>query len=173
MNFRILRNENTKMMNNSTEKNRKIKQIQTDTFFNRTISINAPAKINLFLDTDGISNNGYHAIKSVMQTVDLFDTINIMHIYGDPRIEVICGNIASSDNVAYIAAVKFFEHTETVIQNKLIIEINKKIPVAAGLGGGSADARGPLTGAVRDSYAATTIVLTVAISSSATSTTTM
>ena len=105
------------------------------------IGIKAPAKINLFLDIVGKLQNGYHEIKSVMQTVDLFDYVKVEK---SDEITVDCNNNApeGENNIAFKAAKLFLE--ESGISAKINIFIEKNIPIAAGLAGGSTDAAGVL-----------------------------
>ena len=110
-----------------------------------TYIIKAPAKINLFLDVIGKREDGYHEIVSVMQTVDLYDTIKIK-TRKDRVITASCDNAdipKNEKNIAYKAAELFF----SLISDKSAgcdIYIEKKIPHAAGLAGGSTDAAGVL-----------------------------
>lgn len=101
------------------------------------MKLRANAKINLTLDIVGKRADGYHLLDSIMQSVSLCDIINIEKS-GD--ITVLCdnGDISGDSNICYKAAVKFFE--ETKICGGAKIEIEKHIPLAAGMGGGSADA---------------------------------
>ncbi len=99
--------------------------------------IRANAKINLTLDITGKRADGYHLLDSIMQSVDLCDIITVQK---NDNITVLCDNsdIIGEDNICYKAAKKFFEATE--ICGGAAIEIEKHIPLAAGMGGGSADA---------------------------------
>lgn len=114
----------------------------------------AYAKINLFLDIKGIREDGYHDIVSVMQTVDWADKITLdktdsTGIYvtcSDPTIPI------DKRNTAYKAAELFLsrlQKSEMGVQ----IHIEKHIPWAAGLAGGSADAAATLLG-LNDLFAA-------------------
>ena len=105
------------------------------------ITVNAPAKINLYLDILNKRNDGYHEVEMIMQTVSLFDKITIKK--SDKKgIKVTSTYNFDEDikkNTAYIAAEKFFEHTK-LINPGISINIQKQIPVGAGLAGGSSDA---------------------------------
>lgn len=106
----------------------------------------APAKINLCLHVLGRLENGYHALAMAMQRVDLYDDVRIS-LGGLPGIRVICSEIdlpEGKENIAAQAARIFLE--EAQINIGIDIEINKRIPVAAGLGGGSSDAATVLLG---------------------------
>lgn len=102
-----------------------------------------PAKINLTLDVIGLREDGYHNVKMIMQTVSLYDEIVVTPAFTN-AVHISC-NIPyvpkNEKNAAFKAALAFFDYTK--IQNTgLKIAINKKIPVAAGLAGGSTDAAG-------------------------------
>ncbi len=108
-----------------------------------SISLKAPAKINLFLDITGRLPNGYHEIASVMQTVDIFDYVKVEK---NEEIEVRCsrGNLDGDNNIAFKAAKLFFEAAK--IDSGAKIFIDKRIPMQAGMAGGSADAAAVLFG---------------------------
>lgn len=97
------------------------------------------AKINLTLNITGKREDGYHLLDSVMQSVNLADEITVIP---SDKITVDCSNqlFSGERNIAYTAAARFFEYTK--ISGGAKIYINKNIPDAAGLGGGSADAAG-------------------------------
>ena len=101
------------------------------------MKINAYAKINLTLDVLSKREDGYHNLDSVMQTVSLHDTVFVTKA---KEISVFCNNksVTGKDNIAYTAANKFF--VATGLQGGAKIRIKKRIPMAAGLGGGSSDA---------------------------------
>ncbi len=107
--------------------------------------LQAPAKINLTLDVVGKRENGYHDVRMIMETVSLYDTINIHKTNG--KIELKC-NLpyvpTDERNIAFKAAKMFFE--ETGIKGGVSINIRKRIPVAAGMAGGSTDGATVLKG---------------------------
>ncbi|MCL2517005.1 MAG: 4-(cytidine 5'-diphospho)-2-C-methyl-D-erythritol kinase [Oscillospiraceae bacterium] len=109
----------------------------------RKITIHAPAKINLFLDITERLENGFHNINSIMQTVDLYDTITITAADNDGlKINLTCDNEKIScgkDNLAYIAA-EMFCNVNKITGQLINIDIIKRIPLSAGLAGGSTDA---------------------------------
>lgn len=108
-----------------------------------TKEILAPAKINLYLDVTGKRQDGYHNIKSVMQTVSLFDRVTVTE---DTGISVSCTDKTlptDNNNLAYKAASLFF--SETGIKGGAKTSIEKNIPVAGGLAGGSTDGAAVLT----------------------------
>jgi 4-diphosphocytidyl-2-C-methyl-D-erythritol kinase len=109
------------------------------------MKINSPAKINLFLHIIGKRPNGYHDIHSLMCGVALYDTLTLD--FETSKITVACTHPAVPEdetNIACRAAECFFDalgHSGGVA-----INIEKRIPVAAGLGGGSSNAAGVLSG---------------------------
>ncbi len=101
--------------------------------------IRAYAKINLTLDVLGRRADGYHALSTVMQTVDLYDTLCLSALDED-RVQLICTRpeLDGEDNLTVRAARLLRERCS--IRQGVLIELHKCIPVAAGLGGGSSDA---------------------------------
>lgn len=104
------------------------------------IKITACAKINLSLSVLGKREDGYHELDTVMQSVDLSDTVYIEKCRG---IITDCKGISAEVNIAARAARLFCEKTGA---EGCKIKIEKRIPAAAGLGGGSADAAAVLAG---------------------------
>ena len=113
----------------------------------KQIKIKCPAKINLDLRVFPLDKKtGFHKIKSIMQTINLFDYITIKLQDGN-NIKL----MGTSDeipydekNICYKAAKLFFEKTDKTYDVDICIE--KNIPVCAGLAGGSTDAAGVLYG---------------------------
>jgi len=106
-----------------------------------TLYESAFAKINLTLDVLGKREDGYHDIKSVMQTISIRDDIEINLQTGEPW-KLICdqeGIPTDERNLAWKAARVYFD-TVKKDPNGLTIKITKRIPQQAGMGGGSADA---------------------------------
>jgi 4-diphosphocytidyl-2-C-methyl-D-erythritol kinase len=116
----------------------------------------APAKINLTLEVLAKREDGWHDISSIMQTIDLCDTLII---HESSRIEIITdysllppwdsmvtltGNSHKEDNLVYKAA-KILQD-ETGYRGGADIKLIKRIPSASGLGGGSSDAAAALRG---------------------------
>lgn len=105
-----------------------------------------PAKINLFLEVLDRRPDGYHNIDSIMQSVDLCDTVRVEIAPGGGRIALSCSDPAlptDRRNTAALAAERFLAKAGRSDLD-VRIDIDKKIPVAAGLAGGSADAAGVL-----------------------------
>lgn len=108
------------------------------------ISVNAYAKINLFLDIVSLREDSYHNILSIMQSVSLHDVITVDYDENSDRsIEIVCNSEkipCDRRNLAYKAADLILE------TGKVKITIEKNIPSEAGLAGGSADAAATLVG---------------------------
>ncbi len=101
--------------------------------------IKSPAKINLFLKVLRRREDGYHDIVSVMCPIGLFDNITLS--FDVPKITVQCPDPRvpeDSSNLAYKAADLFMK--KCGVSDGVRITIDKVIPVAAGLGGGSSNA---------------------------------
>lgn len=108
--------------------------------------VKAPAKINLTLDTLYKRDDGYHEVEMIMTTVDLADRIGL-EARTDGRIEIVSvDRFIPNDakNLAYQAAA-LLKETYRVTEG-VSITIEKHIPVAAGLAGGSSDAAATLRG---------------------------
>lgn len=112
----------------------------------KRVEIQAYAKVNLFLDITGKLANGYHGLNTVMQQIGICDKV-IVSVSDGSGIAVSCdvANIPCDErNIAFKAAKAFLERTG--VQANVSIDIEKKIPVMAGLGGSSADGAAVLTG---------------------------
>jgi 4-diphosphocytidyl-2-C-methyl-D-erythritol kinase len=109
--------------------------------FNVQLTDKAYAKINISLDILAKMDNGYHSLKTIMQTVALFDDITIVITRGNGfSINTDIPYIPDDDrNIAVKTAKAFYKHTG-ITGYHTNIKINKSIPICAGLGGGSADA---------------------------------
>ncbi len=111
----------------------------------RRIRLRSPAKINLFLEPLRKRADGYHELVTVMQTIDLCDEVEV-ELCGS-EIELECdrpGVPAGSGNLAWRAAEAFA--AESGVELGVRIRLAKRIPVGAGLGGGSSNAAITLLG---------------------------
>jgi 4-diphosphocytidyl-2-C-methyl-D-erythritol kinase len=104
--------------------------------FMQKFTVKTPAKINWFLNIIGVRQDGYHAIESLMQCVSLYDTLEFYHA-SDLSLESDLA-IPLGDNLVYRAASLLKKQGS--YRNGATIRLKKKIPVGAGLGGGSSDA---------------------------------
>lgn len=102
--------------------------------------INAPAKINIGLDVLRRREDGYHEVKMIMQSIRLFDRLTLtktsepgIHLHTNLRFLPV-----NEDNLVYRSAKLLMD--EFGIQEGVDIRLDKRIPVAAGMAGGSTDA---------------------------------
>ena len=115
---------------------------------NKTLTIKAPAKINLTLDVTGRRPNGYHDLSMIMQTIDLYDELSFQLIPQE-KIEFTMNKelpdkIPPEKNLVYKAATLMRQRFN--IKDGIKIHLQKNIPAAAGLAGGSSDCASTLIG---------------------------
>lgn len=114
-----------------------------------TLAVEAPAKINLSLRIIGKRPDGYHQLESLMLKLALADRL-LLKRREDDRFLFRCGGElgellpADENNLVVRAARAFFAHTG--LPAGVEMQLEKKVPVAAGLGGGSSDAAATLLG---------------------------
>ncbi len=114
--------------------------------------LKAPAKVNLFLEVTGKRKDGYHDLATIFARIALCDELRLKKTSG-PGVRLAVtdkANLALSkpeDNIVHKAALKFFEAFR--IKPAVEIKLLKRIPVGAGLGGGSSDAAAALKGLCR------------------------
>ena len=112
----------------------------------RTLSLQAPAKVNYRLDVLRRRPDGYHDLRMIMQRFDLCDDI-LITLNDTPGIRVTCGSEGVPDgpgNIAWRAADELLSLAGREVGVDIVI--TKRIPVAAGLGGGSSDCAAVLMG---------------------------
>lgn len=104
-----------------------------------TLSLPAPAKLNLMLHITGQREDGYHNLQTLFQFLDYADQLHF-DLTPDKRIDVITDlpDIPAKDNLIYRAAQLLQQHSGT--SSGAHIRLEKTIPIGAGLGGGSSDA---------------------------------
>lgn len=110
------------------------------------ITLKAYAKVNIGLDIVGKREDGYHLLKSVMQQVGLYDLITVS-TRDDKEIKILSDNPAvplDESNIAYKAAKRMMDKYQ--IETGVNIHIDKRIPVAAGMAGGSTDGAAVIKG---------------------------
>lgn len=106
----------------------------------------APAKINLCLHVLGKRADGYHDLAMLMQRISLYDRITL-RLSTESGVRVRCAGVSlnpDQENIAALAARRLL--ASVAVSVGVDIEIDKQIPVAAGLGGGSSDAATVLMG---------------------------
>jgi 4-diphosphocytidyl-2-C-methyl-D-erythritol kinase len=110
----------------------------------RRLTLTASAKVNLALEVLGKRTDGYHELATVMQTVDLADRL-VLEDADELALTTMSPQVpANSGNLAMRAAVALREAAK--VDRGVRIRLDKRIPVAAGLGGGSSDAAAVLVG---------------------------
>ncbi len=109
------------------------------------ITVHAPAKINAFLEVTCRRSDGYHEIRTLFVPVSLYDIIEMVLTSETVRVRSNNPHVPDDEtNLAARAARLFFKESD--INAGVDIRIDKNIPVAAGLGGGSRDAAAILRG---------------------------
>ncbi|PWB78061.1 MAG: 4-(cytidine 5'-diphospho)-2-C-methyl-D-erythritol kinase [Candidatus Methylomirabilota bacterium] len=111
----------------------------------KQVILTSPSKINLFLEVLGRRDDGYHEICSIVALTELCDTITLERCtsgitirVGDPKVP------SGPDNLCYRAADLLLRHSG--VHGGVSIRIEKHIPVAGGMGGGSSNAAATLWG---------------------------
>lgn len=116
----------------------------------RRLRVVAPAKINLFLRVLGVRADGYHDLETLFQAIDLEDELIVQKTSGATSLEVPgFSHLETEDNLV----LRALSWVEREIGQRLSVQfrLNKRIPDAAGLGGGSSDAAAALVG-LREVY---------------------
>jgi 4-diphosphocytidyl-2-C-methyl-D-erythritol kinase len=109
-----------------------------------------PAKVNLFLEVTGRRKDNYHTIATLFAKINIYDVLDMEVVNGNrPTLEIIdelgTGELsAGPDNLVLRAAEAFYKSFRVGVGIKIIL--TKRIPMGAGLGGGSSDAAGTLLG---------------------------
>ena len=111
-----------------------------------TLTRKAYAKINLGLDVLRRREDGYHEVKMIMQTVDIYDVLTFVKAPADVfRLSVDSAQIPDDDNNLVLKAARLL-FTTAGIDAGVEVTLQKNIPVAAGMAGGSTDAAATLIG---------------------------
>ena len=111
------------------------------------IIVQAPAKVNLCIRVLDCLPTGYHKLWSLMHSVDVFDCLRIRLNPHHDRIQLTCDNAVlpvDQGNLVYRAAEGVFRRAEQSVGVDIVLQ--KAIPLAAGLGGGSSDAAAAIYG---------------------------
>jgi 4-diphosphocytidyl-2-C-methyl-D-erythritol kinase len=111
----------------------------------KVLRVQAPAKINRFLHIVGQREDGYHLLQTVFQLIDLHDDISLT-LSRDGCVQRTAGpaNIPAEDDLVVRAAKLLQDYCQT--KQGCTIQVEKRIPMGAGLGGGSSDAAATLWG---------------------------
>ena len=113
----------------------------------KSVRILAPAKINLGLAVLGSRGDGYHELRTVFQAVSLCDRVTLRPARSGVQVNCPALPDLGESNLAHRAARMFFENTG--LTRGVKIDLEKRIPPQAGLGGGSSDAAAVLLGCCR------------------------
>jgi 4-diphosphocytidyl-2-C-methyl-D-erythritol kinase len=102
------------------------------------LTVRAPAKVNLFLSVGPVRGDGYHDLVTVFCAIDVFDSVTVaeassLSVVTEPSV-----GGEPAENLAFQAAARMAAAVGG--EPRISVHIDKRIPVAAGLGGGSADA---------------------------------
>ncbi len=114
----------------------------------RRVTLRAHAKINLDLRVGGRRRDGFHELRTVLQSIGLHDTLTLRVVDGGCRIRCSAAGVPSGkDNLVHRAAQRLWsELGGSGDVRGVAVTIRKRIPVSAGLGGGTADAVAALRG---------------------------
>lgn len=111
----------------------------------RRVVVRAPGKINLSLGVGGVDEHGYHALATVFQAVDLHETITAERADG-MSLEIssdVPGEIPLDGSNLVLRAAELLR-TESAVTDSAALHVHKQVPIAGGMGGGSADAAATL-----------------------------
>lgn len=115
------------------------------------ISVSAPGKINIFFKVGALQENGYHEVLSVYQALDLRETVTVtsadnwqVSVSGALSADQIAAVPTGEENLVVRAAKSIAELAGLEDPHTVNFEITKNVPVAGGMGGGSADAAAAL-----------------------------
>ena len=111
----------------------------------KELHLNAYAKVNLTLNVGGARSDGYHEIESVMHTIALHDSITLREAGTGVEVLVTNSEVPNDQRNLVVRAAQLLREAFGVERN-VQIELVKRIPAAAGLGGGSSDAAVTLLG---------------------------
>lgn len=121
---------------------------------NNYVVASSPGKINIFFKVGALKSNGYHEVLSIYQALDLRETVSVsaatnwqVSVTGNLSAEQIASVPTGEDNLVVRAAKVIAELAQLPKEQPLSFEITKNVPVAGGMGGGSADAAAALLAA--------------------------
>lgn len=110
------------------------------------VELHAPAKVNLALDVVGKRENGYHDVRMIMQTLNLYDTLTMeRNKTGEIILKTNIPYLPVDENNLVYRAVSLIKE-QYQIPDGITVDLKKKIPVAAGMAGGSSDCAAALKG---------------------------
>lgn len=111
------------------------------------VTVRAPAKINLHLEVLGLRPDGYHELAMVMQSIDLADTL-VLRASADATIRLRCDNadLPTDGTNLIVKAAELLRSRVGLPELGVVITLHKRIPIGAGLAGGSSDGAATLVG---------------------------
>lgn len=116
-------------------------------FQENSLIVHAPAKINLILRVLARRSDGYHNLWSIMHTVDLEDEVRIRVTSSEPGVRLRCDTEGlSTDHTNLVARAASAVLDQAQLPVGVDVELRKRIPMGAGLGGGSSDAAATILG---------------------------
>lgn len=111
----------------------------------KRLSARSYAKLNLYLEITGKRQDGYHTLKSVMQSVSLYDVLHFEISEGNEIVlESNAQNIPLDKSNLICKSIEAFYSAAGVQRNKVLVKLEKNIPSMAGMAGGSSDAAAAL-----------------------------
>ena len=112
-----------------------------------TITVAAPAKVNLHLEVLGLRPDGFHELAMVMQSIDLADRLTFRN-RADAQIELSCDDpsLSLGDDNLIVRAARLLRDRSGFSELGVSIALSKRIPIGAGLAGGSSDGAATLVG---------------------------
>ena len=113
-----------------------------------SLIVRAPAKVNLDLRVLGRRSDGYHELRTILQSIALHDTVRLTVRAGPLRVRSRSHDVpANRDNIVWLAVQALWsEMGEAGSAHGIVVDITKRIPVGGGLGGGSSNAASALRG---------------------------
>jgi 4-diphosphocytidyl-2-C-methyl-D-erythritol kinase len=102
------------------------------------VSVSAPAKLTLSLRVAGVRPDGYHELEAEMVTIDLVDTLTFEPGHGLVMVDEVVGGLGIGDMPS--VAENLVARALALVDRRAAVRVVKRIPLGAGLGGGSADA---------------------------------
>lgn len=111
------------------------------------LTVSAPAKINLHLEVLGLRPDGYHELAMVMQSIDLTDTL-VLRVSADATIRLHCDNadLPTDGSNLIVKAAELLRSRVGLPELGVEITLHKRVPIGAGLAGGSSDGAAALVG---------------------------
>ena len=117
------------------------------------MKVQCPAKVNLFLEVTGRRKDGYHTLCTLFAKINIYDVLDFTTVNGGRPVLEIVDELQTSplsagpENLVLRAAEAFYKEFRIGVGAKIVL--TKRIPMGAGLGGGSSDAAGTLLGLAR------------------------